>query len=153
MRATAITLVLCAAAIATDAAATDPPVQAIPPGDDKIVVVTQGQPAPFTGQLFDNNTAVRWGNWLQQYKFRLTLDVDTQKKLDSIQLDLLTKKLELEREQYRQVTSDYQIQVATLQEELRNPPWYKSPWFGFGCGIVASVALVTATAFVIHETK
>jgi hypothetical protein len=131
----------------------DLPVQTVPPGDDKIVVVTQGQPAPFTGQLFDNNTALRWGNWLQQYKFRLTLDVDTQKKLDQIQIDLLAGKLQFERDQYKVVTGDYQVQVATLQEELRNPPWYKSPWFGFGCGIVASVVLVSATAFVIHETK
>lgn len=146
-------LVFCAAALVSNMALADLPVQTVPPGDDKIVVVTQGQPAPFTGQLFDNNTALRWGNWLQQYKFRLTLDVDTQKKLDQIQIDLLAGKLQFERDQYKVVTGDYQVQVATLQEELRNPPWYKSPWFGFGCGIVASVVLVSATAFVIHETK
>ena len=146
-------LVFCAAALVSNMALADRPVQTVPPGDDKIVVVTQGQPAPFTGQLFDNNTALRWGNWLQQYKFRLTLDVDTQKKLDQIQIDLLAGKLQFERDQYKVVTGDYQVQVATLQEELRNPPWYKSPWFGFGCGIVASVVLVSATAFVIHETK
>ncbi len=131
----------------------DPPVQSIPPGDDKIVPLATGEKSPFSGQLFDTPTALRWANWLTQYKARLQLDVESQKRVDQIEIDLLKSKLELERGQYREVTYDYQRQIAELQVELRDQPWYKSPWFGFGMGVAASVVLVGTAAYVIHETK
>jgi hypothetical protein len=145
--------IIAAILLTTHIAIAAEPVQTIPAGDDKIVAVSAGQAAPFTGQLFDNNTAIRWGNWLQQYKLRLSVDVAAQQNVDQIQIDLLSKKLDLELARYATVTQDYQKQLALLQEELRNPPFYKTPWFGFTCGIIASVALVTATAVVIHEVK
>jgi hypothetical protein len=139
--------------LSTRAAAQAPPVTAIPPGPDKITPLAAGDKAPFGGQLFDTPTALRWANWLEQYRVRLKLDVEAQQQLDQVQIDLLTKKLDLERAQYQTVTLDYQKQVAALQTELRDPPWYKSPLFGFTIGVVGTIAIVGVTAYALHAVK
>lgn len=121
----------------------------IPPGEDRIVVLQQGEKAPFTGQLYDSNTALRWANWLLQYKFRLKTDVDYIKSLWDADVRYTKSLLEIEKNKYLQVTTDYQKQTAEhqttilkLQEELRNPPFYRSVWFGVLLGVVITGAAV-----------
>lgn len=129
------------------------PVVDIPPGNDRIVPVAKGDAAPFAGQLFDTATALRWANWLEQYRTRLKLDVETQAKIDSLEISLLNQKLELERQQYVTVTDELNKRVALLQDELRNPPWYKTTWFGVALGVTGSFMLVGATAWIVHEAR
>ncbi len=134
--------------------------QDIPPGSDKIVPVKKGDTAPFEGQLFDNATALRWGNWLMQYKFRLDADVQLQKKLGEADADLWHKKYELMDEKYKVVATDYQGQVAHWQTEANkykaeaeSPPWYKTPTFGFVMGVVFTSVAMGAGAYAIHSLK
>ena len=124
-------------------------VQDIPPGQDKIVPLKKGDPAPYDGQLFDTPTALRWGNWLLQYKLRLKSDVDYQKKLGEADVGLWKHKYELLESKYTMVTTDYQkkvvdleTQTTKLRDEIANPPWYRSPLFGFVTGIVVTGACV-----------
>ncbi len=124
-------------------------IQEIPPGEDKIVPLKKGEPAPFDGQLFDTPTALRWGNWLLQYRLRLQADVEYQKKLGAADLELWKHKYELLDTKYVTVTSDYQKKVTALEvqndklrEEITNPPWYRSQLFGFVTGIVVTGACV-----------
>ena len=135
-------------------------VQTIPPGDDRIVPLRKGGPAPFDGQLFDNNTALRWGNWLLQYKFRLKADVDYQKKLGEADVELWKKKYDLVENKYVTVTGDYQKQVfdlrsdvAKYKDEALNPPWYRTPTFGFILGVVATGAVIGLGVYTYHSLK
>jgi hypothetical protein len=116
--------------------------------------------APFDGQFFDNNTALRWGNWLSQYKFRLKLDVDYQKKLGDADVELWKKKYDLEENRYMVVTGDYQKQVAKLEndmakykDEALNPPWYRTTTFGFILGVVATGAVIGLGVYTYHSLK
>lgn len=129
------------------------PVAPIPPGDDRIEVLMQGQPAPYTGQLFDNKTALRWGNYLEQYRLRLRIDVEQAQKVDQAQIDFWKTKADLSEQRYTTVTVDYQKQVAVLQEELRNPPFYRSTWFGVALGVAGTCLAVGATAWLVHEVR
>lgn len=136
--------------VTRSAAAEGPVFKPIPPGDDKIEPVVQGQPAPFTGQLFDNKTALRWANWLEQAKARLVLDVEAEKKKADIRVETLEKQSLLDKQRYEEMTAVYQ---ARLRELEKPPPFYKNVWFGVSLGVAATVMAVTATAYTIHATR
>jgi hypothetical protein len=130
------------------------PVVPLPPGEDNIVVLKKGDPAPFTGQLFDQPTALRWGNYLLQYKFRLQADVELQRKLGGLDLQLAEKKLVLEKELYTKVTTDLQAKLDAANKRLAvGPAWYETPTFGFAAGIVTSLVVVGVTAAFVHATR
>lgn len=129
------------------------PLTAVPPGEDQIVVVAKGQPAPFQGQLFDTPTALRWGNYLQQCRVRLVSDVELQKKLDDADLRYTQRVLELEREKYARVTAALEKRVQETEEELRHPPWYREPWFGVAVGVVATVGVLAGGAALVHAAQ
>ena len=130
------------------------PVVAVPPGDDVIVPMKKGDSAPFMGQLFDQATALRWANYLQQYKLRLQTDVDYQKKYDGAELAFQQKQLELERAQYAKVTEELQAKLNTAQTALSaGPPWYKTADVGFVVGVVATVATACTAVAVVNAVK
>lgn len=114
-----------------------PSLQPVPPGNDVIVVVNQGDKAPFTGQLFDQSSAIRWGNYLQQCRVRLVADVELQKKTDDAQIEYWKKVTEIEQNKYTEVVTDYQNRLSKAE----NPPFYKTFWFGFIAGTTAAVLL------------
>lgn len=110
------------------------PLKDIPPGDDRIEILKERQPAPYEGLLYDKDTAVRWSNWLRQYKVRLKEDVDLERtkgvlaleaaeRMHTAQTQILTSELEKQR-----------VRADTLQRELEAPPWYRTVWFGAATG-------------------
>jgi hypothetical protein len=126
------------------------PLTPVPPGPDVISPLKQGAKAPFDGQLFDAPTALRWANYLQQCHLRLRLDVEEQERVDGLEIDLLRKKLELERLQYTQVTGDLQKKLFEVQAAVDNPPWYRSVGFGVVLGVVGSVVLMGITLALVN---
>lgn len=135
------------------------PIEDIPKGDDRIVVLRKGDAAPFDGQLFDNGTALRWNNWLQQYKYRLKADVALEIQLHQSDVAFWKKKSDVDDVKYATVTRDYQMQVANLQmqviaarQDAANPPWYTTSWFGFTAGVVMSALLVSVGAYALHAS-
>ena len=153
----ALTLALVLPSIAH---ADDTGVRNIPPGDDVIVVIRAGDKAPINGQLFDQATALRWSNWLLQYKLRLDTDVAYQKRVDQVEIDYWKRINTLEQEKYKLVTVDYQQKIAdlqkvvvTLNDEVRDPPFYKAPWFGFVIGVVVTGVAVGAGAAIVGAAK
>jgi len=148
---------LCVCVLLENVAFAESKVKDIPPGDGKIVPLKAGDKAPFSGQLFDQATALRWANWLLQYEIKSELDEDLYKNLSSSSDELWKKKLEVEKEKYDTVTKDYQNtisvlngKIADLEYEVRNPPWYKSVWFGFLTGCLVTTAAVAIGA---HASK
>lgn len=122
----------------------------IPPGDDKIEPVVQGQPAPFTGQLFDNKTALRWANYLEQARARLVLDLEAERKKADVRVETMEKQSLLDKQRYEEATAIYQARIRELEKP---PPFYKNVWFGVSLGVAATVLAVTATAYTIHATR
>ena len=143
MRLLLCTLILlffhCASASADESTA----VIDIPPGEDRIVVLEQGAKAPFTGQLFDNDTAFRWGGWLLQYKYRLNADLELQKRLCDVDKTLLNRELAITGAAHEEFLKAYRLELQKQDEEiarLRDPPFFRTAWFGFTMG--ASVVVV-----------
>lgn len=124
------------------------PVKDIPPGEDKIVAVKEGEKSPFTGQLFEPATALRWANWLQQYKLRLQTDAEMQQRICEADKALGQKKLEIEQEKNKAITDELRrasaakdARIVDLQKQVDSPPFFKTFWFGAITGVVVTGAL------------
>lgn len=149
-----IVLLLSSTAIAQDIPSPDgydkpPPVETIPPGDDVIKPVRKGQAAPFDGQLFDVDTAIRWAFWLQQYKYRLDADAQRYQQVCKVEKNYRDKKLEIEKDRGSKVEKDLKDRLLrsekarlAAEEEARNPPWYNTRTFGVIVGVVATVGVM-----------
>jgi len=160
MTARLLSLLLLLAILLAPSPARAQDVTAIPPGEDKIVVVREGDRAPFSGQLYEPATALRWANWIGQYKLRLRADLDYQKKVDQADLTLAQTLLQIEKDKYKAVTEDYQQRAAQQQARIealeaaaRNPPLLSSPWFGFALGVAGTTLAVGLGAFALHAAK
>jgi hypothetical protein len=136
----------------------DPPVQAIPPGDDKIVVVHEGEKVPFTGQLYDNSTALRWGNWLQQYKVILALTTARDQQVCQAKLDFDTKTTAIEKLRTDGIEKDLRARLTQseqqrlqLQQQIDHPPFYREFWFQAGVGVVVTLGATYAAAKVLSS--
>lgn len=150
-------LVLCLLLLPASALADDPPIQNIPEGEDKIVSVREGEKAPFSGQLYDSSTALRWGNWLVQYKLRLDGWDMYQNKLTDLNTLYWDKRLIIvdearkkEEALYLGKINEQQTSIISLTKQLQDPPFYKTVWFGFVSGVlVTGVAVGLGTAVVV----
>ena len=129
------------------------PLVPVPPGDDVIVVVKKDAPAPFTGQLYENATALRWANYLQQARYRLQADVELQKRLDAAELAYQQRLVVLEQEKYVRVTGELEAKNAALQAQLRDPPFYRSVWFGVVVGALAMGTAVGLAAWGLGSAR
>lgn len=118
----------------------------IPAGEDKIVPMRKGEPSPMEGQLFDNDTALRWANWLVQYKTLLKHNVELQQKLCSIDLNLSSQRLVIEQEKNKKIIPDLETKLAAAKEEVDHPAFYKTFWFGATMGATITAIGVIGAA-------
>jgi hypothetical protein len=117
--------------------------EAVPPGEDVIVAVKKGQPAPYAGQLFDIDTAIRWGLWLKGCRERAELAADRDKALCQTELRFQEDVAETQINQLEQLNVDLksrllrsETKVGQLEHERANPPWYETKVFFFALGAV-----------------
>ncbi len=119
----------------------------IPAGADKIVPMRKGEPSPMEGQLFDNDTALRWANWLVQYKNLLKHNVELQQKLCSIDMNLATQKLEIEQARTQKIIPDLEAKLAKAKDDAEHPPFYKTFWFGASLGgTITAIGIIGAAS-------
>ena len=121
----------------------------IPPGEDVIAAVKKGQPAPFDGQIFDINTALRWANWLDQYQAKLKAVQTKERALCQSQLEYQAELDLLEIDELKALNIDLKERLkrsetakAQAEYELNHTAWYESVWFGVALGVVGTTGLV-----------
>lgn len=135
-------------------------IEDIPPGKDEIVSLPKGEKAPFDGQLFSNDTALRWGNWLVQLKTRLKADVEREQGICVAEKDFQYESLEIEKARAKTVEKDLKARLLRsekarlkAEDEARNPPWYRSIWLGVGGGVVATLAATFAAVKITNSGR
>jgi len=134
-----------------------------PPGDDQITALSAGQRAPFDGQLFSTDTAIRWGFRLERLRLELDESVLLEQRRCAVQINLLETRLELEDER-----REYQLtllrdalaaeralseDLATRLSDAQDVPWYESWGFAYGMGVLSAVLVGGVTALIISYTK
>lgn len=128
-----------------------------PPGDDQITALGVNDRAPFAGQLFSTDTAIRWGFRLQALRLRLDVEVDRARSLCVADMELVQRKLELEQERsafqlklLQEAVDASQRTIEDLSTRLaEGTPWYETWGFGFGMGVLAAAILTGLTAWVL----
>lgn len=123
----------------------------IPAGDDKIVPMRKNEPAPFEGQLFDNDTALRWANWLVQYKQLVKSNAALQRRLCEIDVNLANRKLEIEQEKNNKIVPDLEKKLAAAKDEVDHPPFYRTFWFGATIGLATASLAAVGVAVVASQ--
>lgn len=126
-------------------------IQDIPPGEDVIVGVLKGESTPFNGQLFDIKTAVRWANWLTQYKEKIEVDAAKSKALCTSELAYQQDISDADIQHFDRANTDLKIRLQRAEEkriqaehERDHPAWYTSPWFGVVVGVMMTSGAVYA---------
>jgi hypothetical protein len=136
--------------LASQTALADPPViQTIPEGEDRITPLKQGQAAPYSGQLYDAATSLRWANWLTQQRVALRIEADYHDQLRKAADQAWREKLTAAETRYLTVTRLDQATIAGLQGtviKLENPPFYQTVWFGVAMGVAVTGLGVLAVA-------
>lgn len=132
--------------------------QDFPPGEDQIVPLAVGDRAPFEGQLFSTDTAIRWGFRLQSLRLRLDADVAAANESCAVQTELLTTKLNLAQERFdfsvsmlQDERTQLQAQVVQLTQavaDAQDTPWYRTVTFGIIVGVVGAAVLGIAGAYI-----
>jgi hypothetical protein len=137
-----------------------PEVVTYPPGDDKIVVVKKGDAAPYQGQLFDDSTALRWAVWLQQYKARYGLDMQAERARAEARLQYVREVAAIDAKAAAAKEADLRARLKAvdaarlkLEEEVRNPSFFKQPGVWFGIGILTTVVTAGTTVALLNATK
>lgn len=132
--------------------------EAIPPGADVIVAVKKGQPAPYAGQLFDINTAIRWGLWLKNCRERAELEQARDKALCENEVKYQTDIADVQINQLEQLNYDLKTRLQKseqqrlqLQHDKDNPPWYETRAFWFAIGAVTVGGFGTMTAIALSN--
>lgn len=140
--------------------AQDSGIVTIPPGDDLIIQMDKGEPAPYGGQLFSTDTALRWGFWLQQYRLRLKLDVETAENKCKVQLEYKDKELQIEKSRAAAMEEDLEARLVRSEEhslkwqdEATNPSFFKTFEFGLLVGVVVTGAVSAAIAWAVGQQK
>ena len=144
----ALTVVAPVAPVATKA----PPIDVIPEGPDRIVAIEAGEVAPFSGQLFDPPTALRWANWLRQYSLRLRLSAEFEREARAIRQAYTADLLRIERERGARAEAALEESLRQREAELDralNPPWYSSTWFGVTMGVTGTLAVTALAAWAV----
>lgn len=131
------------------AAQTVPILPPIPPGDDHITPVLKGTPAPYDGQLFDNDTALRWGNWLRQWRERYRLDLQLQQKQCTADVDAQKAIVLTQQYQYKLVVDAYELRLKEM-EAKNTVPWYGTVQAGIAMGVLATVSIGLAGYFTLR---
>ena len=138
--------------------AQDSGIVTIPPGDDLIIQMDKGEPAPYGGQLFSTDTALRWGFWLQQYRLRLKLDVETAEKKCKVQLEYKDRELQIEKARALAMEKDLETRLVRSEEhslkwqdEAMNPPFFKTFEFGLLVGVVVTGVTSAVLAWVLNQ--
>lgn len=133
-----------------------PEVVTFPPGEDNITAVKKGEAAPYAGQLYDENTALRWAMWLQQYKLRYGVDLKATQESCQVLVEHAGEYRAIEAERNQKSEADLRARLLATEkarleaeEKLRNPPFWKEPGFWYGAGVVTTVVAVVAVVAVV----
>jgi len=134
-------------------------IQDIPPGNDVIISVKKGQPAPIDGQVFDAATALRWANWLKQLRARLTLDVQKEKDVCKVEMTYRDTLLKVEQDRSAHVEKDLQDRLTRseqarlkAEEVARSRPFWQSTEFGVIIGVAAAAGIFALSVWAVEAT-
>lgn len=127
---------------------------AIPPGEDRMVALDQGDRAPFTGILLDTDTAIRWTNALRWWPDAFRLRMDSVSSAVSLIEQYGDQRLRITEESRQREIDGLRQDLRTQAQQAAQAaerPWYTTFTFGLVVGVVVAGVLVGLGAWLLSE--
>mgnify|MGYP001438696450 CR=1 FL=1 len=127
------------------------------PQEEKVVTIKQGDPAPFTGTLFNTPAAARL---MIDLEFtQQTCKVETDRQLGllrselQLKIDLCTARTDALQLRHTEILQIKNSQIEFLERQLKPQPWYQSTEFGIAIGVVLGVAITVGAGYALGQVN
>lgn len=118
------------------------------------VLLREGRPAPFTGQLLAQSDVLAWANQIEDLEHRLVVEV--QRAADICEARLTGERARTQAASETTTLHDtlYQQRIDVLAQQLQEArndaivQWYEHPALWFSVGVLVAVAVVVVAASV-----
>ena len=135
----------------TAAYADEPP----PAEEEKVVTIKQGDPAPFTGTLFNTPAAARL---MIELEFtQATCKVETDRQLGllrselQLQIDLCSARNEALALRHQEILLIKNDQIDFLEKQFKPRPWYQTTEFGIVIGVVLGIGITVGAGYALGQ--
>jgi len=122
--------------------------------DEQVATVTEGDPAPFTGTLFNTEATARMLAELQlteeSCNLRITRAVGLKEAELQLNIDQLQIRFDTSTELYNQRLLIRDQQIEFLQEQYSPPQWYEHPVFWTAIGLVIGTATTVGVTYAVN---
>ena len=126
-----------------------------PPEEEKVVTIKKGDPAPFTGTLFNTPAAVRLMIDLEFTQATCKLETDRQLGLLrselQLKIDLCGARNEALMLRHTELLVIKNDQINFLEKQFRPRPWYQTTEFGIVIGVVLGIGITIGTGYALGQ--
>ena len=126
-----------------------------PPQEEQVTTIKKGDPAPFSGTLFNTPAAARL---MVDLEFtQETCKVETDRQLGllrselQLKIDLCTARNEALTLRHTEILQIKNDQITFLENQLKPRPWYESTEFGIIVGVVLGVAITVGAGYALGQ--
>ena len=128
-----------------------------PPQEEKVTTIKKGDPAPFTGTLFNTPAAARLMVDLEFTQQTCKVETDRQLGLLSadlqLKIDLCTARNQALSLQLTELTQIKDDQIRFLEGQLKPRPWYETAEFGIAIGVILGVAVTVGAGYALGQVN
>jgi len=112
----------------------------------EITTIKQGEPAPFSGDLFPPADSIRWALEIETCTERASVDFEHAERLHEVELERLRGLMNAEARADKQ-------RIALLDAELEAArAWYRSPAFVAVVAATAGMAILLSSTILVQAT-
>jgi hypothetical protein len=115
-----------------------------PKNPDHVIHLELNEPAPFSGELYPTDLAVKLSKAVERCRESKMLELEKLAKIHMIELDGRDRAIEIERER-----ADSYRQIAENRGEP--PRWYQTTEFTVAASVLSTLAIVAVAGYVFGE--
>ena len=126
-----------------------------PPADERVVTIKKGDPAPFSGTLFNTPAAARL---MVDLEFtQATCKVETDRQLGllrselQLKIDLCGARNEALMLRHSEILLIKNDQINFLEKQFKPQPWYKTTEFGIVVGVVLGIGITIGAGYALGQ--
>ena len=122
--------------------------------DEEVATVREGEPAPFTGTLFNTEATARMLAELELTEEACNLRITRAVGLKQAEMQLSLDQLQIRFDTSTQLSSQRLLirdqQIDFLQEQMRPPTWYEHPALWVAVGLIIGTGTTIGITYAVN---